>query len=140
MDTFEHALNGAVNNMHDERCGAEAPNVHASVLRGLYSHSPSGSIPVWMPPDRCPLSTRSISSANSRKYKYKGLTSGAMKWRMRTLGYGTGSLSLVQRLRGLCCVALGPPKIWARPLARANERAYGTGSLSLVQRLRGPMI
>ncbi len=59
------------------------------------------------------------------------------QWRMHKLAYWTGSLSLVQRLRGLCCMALGPPNVWARPLARANERAYGTGSLSLVQRLRG---
>ncbi len=102
---------------------------YAGVLRGLYSHSPSGNIPVWMLPDRWPLNACTISLANSRKYK--------IEWRTRKLAYLTGSLSLVQRLRGLCCMALGPPTIWARPLARANGRAYVTGSLSLVQRLRG---
>ncbi len=41
------------------------------VLRLYISHSPSGSIPVWMPPDRWPLSTRSTCSPNSRALTYR---------------------------------------------------------------------
>ena len=95
-------------------------SIHASVVRGPYSHSPSGSIPVWMPPDRWPLSTRSTCSPNSRALIYR--RAGAELKPIRAL-YNYGR---VYDMRPLARQNAGP---WPESGARARSNTGPAVSL-----------